>query len=194
MPISSEADNKKSKKGRSPLKPERPATEYAILALLLEGASHGYDLSRRFAEGTELSRVCRLEMSMLYSLLHRLEKDGLISGREEAVSVYKSRRIMEITGQGRLEIENWLNQPVRHAREIRLDFLVKLYFAHQKKPAQALELLEKQFQYSTDLLAQLEAQHSKIDPNFEKLVLDFRIEQIKGILNWLEKCRSQLTS
>lgn len=182
-------ENKVNKQGRSPLKPERPATEYAVLALLTEGASHGYDLSRRFAENSELSRVCRLEMAMLYSLLRKLEKEGLIVGREEQVSQLKSRRVVEITGQGLKEVESWLSQPVRHAREIRLDFLVKLYFAYRRSPGFALELLDKQYDYMISLLEQLQTQLDSLGGQFEKWVLEFRIEQNKGILNWLENVR-----
>ncbi len=187
-----------NKKGRSPLRPRRPATEYALLGLLMNGPSHGYDLTHEFAEDTELGKVCRLEMSMLYGLLKKLEREGLISGKDEAVSENKSRRIVEITGTGRSEFEAWLAEPVQHNRDIRFSFLVKLYFARKRDSNLVLKLLDEQIEFNQALLKQLLAQKQKAgeDParNFEEWVLDFRVEQTNGALRWLAQCRYQLQS
>src|SRR6478672_11934532 len=104
------------KKGRSPLYPKRSATEYALLGLLLDGPGHGYDLTRQFAADTELGKVCRLEMSMLYGLLKKIEKEGLLISRDEPLTEHKSRRIVELTPAGRAEFEAWLAEPVLHTR------------------------------------------------------------------------------
>lgn len=187
-----------TKKGRSPLRAERAATEYAVLALLLEGPRHGYELTRQFASRSELRQVCRLEMSMLYLLLRKLEKDGLIAGHAEPSSGQRSRRVVELTEKGRKEVEEWLSQPVRHTREVRFDFLIKLYFVHQQDLVTALRLVHRQLEYNRALYRKLEAQRQKINPtsagDFERLVLDFRIEQNSAVLNWLQSCQQQLES
>jgi DNA-binding PadR family transcriptional regulator len=143
------------KKGRSPLYPRRPATEYALLGLLLDGPGHGYELTRQFAADTELGKVCRLEMSMLYGLIKKLEREGLLSGKDEPVTEHKSRRIIELTPVGRAEFEAWLAEPVLHNREIRVSFLVKLYFARQRSPALVLQLLDDQIGFNRALLKKL---------------------------------------
>ena len=185
-----------AKKGRSPLYPKRPATEYALLGLLLEGPSHGYDLTRQFAGDTELGKVCRLEMSMLYGLLKKLEREGLISGKEESVSENKSRRVVELTAAGRAEFEAWLAAPVHHNREMRFSFLVKLYFARLRGEELVLKLLDEQIEFNQALLKQLliQKQSASEDPerNFEEWVLDFRVEQTNAALRWLAQCRYQL--
>lgn len=184
-----------AKRRRSPLQPERAATEYAILGcLLLHGPGHGYDLTRQFAPGSELGIVCQLEMSMLYALLKKLEREGLISGRDEQVSERKSRRIVELTEQGQAEIEDWLLHPVHNTREIRLDFMVKLYFARQLKPTQAQQLLDEQLAFHQKNLEQLIAQKEATPPDsdFVSWVLDFRVEQNASVLKWLNRCRQQL--
>ena len=178
------------KKGRSPLYPRRPATEYALLGLLLDGPSHGYDLTRQFAADTELGKVCRLEMSMLYGLLKKLEKEGLLSGKDEPLSEHKSRRVVELTPAGRAEFEAWLAEPVLHTREIRFSFLVKLYFARQRSRELVLQLLDEQIEYNQALLKKLLSQKQNTSPRqFEAWVVDYRLEQTNAALRWLTQCR-----
>ena len=53
------------------------AVENALLGLLRREPRHGYELAREFAPDTPLGEVVHLEMSMLYALLKKLERDGL---------------------------------------------------------------------------------------------------------------------
>ncbi len=182
-----------AKKGRSPLYPKRPATECALLGLLLDGPSHGYDLTRQFAADTELGKVCRLEMSMLYGLLKKLEKEGLLTGRDEPLGGHKTRRVIEITPAGRAEFEAWLAEPVQHNREIRFNFLVKLYFARQRSQELVLQLLEGQIEFNQALLKKLLGQKQNAAPHqFEDWVVDYRLEQTNAALRWLTQCRYEV--
>ncbi len=190
-------ENTPAKKGRSPLDPDRSATEYALLGLLFGGPSHGYDLTRHFAPGSSLGKICRLEMSLLYGILKKLERDKMILGREEIVSPNKTRRVVELTEAGRKEFEEWLSSPVPHTREVRLGFLVKLFFARQRSQEFAFQLLDQQLEVTRNLLVQLVDQQNKLKnsspvEDFEGWVLDFRIEQNTGVLHWLSHCRKRL--
>ncbi len=196
MPMTSEIPSTLAKKGRPTPYPKRSATEYALLGLLLSGPSHGYDLTRQFASDTELGKVCRLEMSMLYNLLKKLERNGLLQGRDELVGENKSRRVVELTKVGRDEFEAWLTEPVQHNREMRFSFLVKLYFARQRDEGLVFKLLDEQIEINQTLLKQLLLQKhtDSEDPEkiFEEWVIDFRVEQTNAALRWLTQCRYQL--
>ncbi|MDB5078947.1 MAG: transcriptional regulator, PadR-like family [Chloroflexi bacterium] len=182
-----------SKKGRSPLYPKRPATEYALLGLLIDGPGHGYDLTRQFAADTELGKVCRLEMSMLYGLLKKLEREGLLNGKDEPLTEHKSRRIVELTPAGQAEFEAWLAEPVLHNREIRFSFLVKLYFARRRSQALVLQLLNEQIEFNQALLKKLLNQKQTAAPRqFDAWVVDFRLEQTHAALRWLTQCRYEV--
>lgn len=182
-----------SKKGRSPLLPKRPATEYALLGLLLDGPSHGYDLTRQFAADTELGKVCRLEMSMLYGLLKKLEKEGLLTGQDEPLGGHKTRRVVELTPAGRAEFEDWLAEPVQHNREIRFSFLVKLYFARQRSKELVLRLLDGQIEFNQTLLKKLLSQkQAAASRQFEDWVVEYRLEQTNAALRWLTQCRYEM--
>jgi PadR family transcriptional regulator, regulatory protein AphA len=189
-------ETRSSKRRRSPLVPMRPATEYALLGLLLEGPSHGYDLTRQFSPETELGKVCQLEMSMLYALLKKLERESVLEGRDVEVSPHKTRRVVELTPLGRAEFEGWLQQPVHRTREIRLDFMVKLYFARRKSLDMALKLLEQQLELNRSQLEHLYRKKMEIicrsENLFEGWVLEFRIRQNEGVENWLAQCLAQL--
>ncbi len=177
---------------------ERAPTEYALLGLLMDGPSHGYDLTRQFSPQSELGQVCHLEMSMLYALLKKLEREGWIVGRDEAITEHKSRRVVELSPQGRAEFENWIARPVQKTREIRLDFLVKFYFARQQNPALAMQLLQEQLDYSEALLERLHLQRDKAanlpQNHFERLVINLRIEQNEAVLRWLRECLAMIAA
>ncbi len=127
--------------------PGMPA-EHALLALLDQrddGASHGYELARQFDEGQPLGNIIRLEAGMIYHHLKKLERLGWVSS-SSVKGERTARRTVQLTERGREELRLWLTAPVAHTREIRLEFLVKLYFALQIDAAHASRLVSEQRQ------------------------------------------------
>ena len=124
---------------------EMPA-EHAILGLLVldEGTGHGYDLARHFGDGQPLADVIRLEPGMLYHHLKKLAKTGWVTSTTEPQGNRPPRLVYKITPDGRKELKRWLQEPVARTREIRLEFLVKLYFARRLDPTLATRLLAEQ--------------------------------------------------
>jgi PadR family transcriptional regulator AphA len=164
---------------------------YALLGLLAEGPAHGYDLHRAFVAGTPLGDVYRLEINQLYALLKKLAELGLVAQTGVApVGNTPPRRYFAITAPGLAELNTWLREPVPHTREVRLEFLVKLYFAARRGPADARTLLHAQLRLTRQTLRHLEEQGSKapLPPtDFRRLVLDLRIRQNQAVLIWLEE-------
>lgn len=74
-------------------------TTTIVLALLAEGPLHGYDLAKamRRRAGESLT----LGQAVLYPILHRLERQGLIQGEWEPRIGSPSRKRYSITGAGR---------------------------------------------------------------------------------------------
>lgn len=98
--------------------PEQPSEKSAllrggsttlILAVLQDGARHGYDIAREVERrsGNALS----FTEGTLYPTLHTLEKNGLIASEWERVVGERGRRVYRLTtrGEGELArlIENW---------------------------------------------------------------------------------------
>jgi len=92
-------------------------TEPALLLLLRERPTHGYDLLERLPELTGESRV---EMGNLYRLLRALEEESLVSSRWA-----DGKRTYSLTAQGRALLDQWADA-LRHSRE-RTDRFLERY-------------------------------------------------------------------
>jgi len=87
------------------------AAKPVILSILQTGESYGYQIIKRvrLASGGTLE----WSSSLLYPVLHRLEKDGLIQSRWKLSEKGRMRRNYLITDLGRKELavekERWLS-------------------------------------------------------------------------------------
>jgi DNA-binding PadR family transcriptional regulator len=163
---------------------------YALLGLLAEGPAHGYELHRAFAPDGPLADVYRLEINQLYALLKKLAEMGLVeqSGFEPVGSA-PPRRYFSITAAGLEEFDKWLCEPVPHTREVRLEFLVKLYFAISRGRESAHDLLEAQRSITLRTLSHLQEQLNSASlptGDFRRLVLELRLKQSEAVLAWLD--------
>ncbi len=179
--------------------PELPA-EHALLGLLAlaGGTAHGYDLARQFRRGRPLGDVIRLEPSMLYKHLKKLARLGWLRVTVATQVSRPARQVCHLTPAGEAELQRWLAEPVVRTREVRLEFLVKLYFAWRLDPALAARLATEQravvLQLAESLAHQLDplpsetsdADASDDDAVFRRLVLELRLDQTRGITAWLD--------
>src|SRR5437588_2494180 len=85
---------------------------FALVGLLMSGASHGYDLARRFTPGTALGDIVRLSPSHLYALLARLERAGMIVGERQEAGARPQRRVFRPTEAGKESLLAWIAEPV----------------------------------------------------------------------------------
>ena len=167
------------------------AGEYALLGLLAlhGGEGYGYDLARHFGERTgPLAEIIRLEPGMLYHHLKKLARGGLVVAAVEDQRGRPARQTHAITDAGRAALDAWLREPVHATREIRLDFLLKLYFARRLDPALARTLVADQRRVCADLAASLTAQRDGLDAAsdpFTRQVLDLRVAQTRAAADWL---------
>ncbi len=170
------------------------AAEYALLGLLAverhSAGMHGYDLGRRFHDGP-LSEIIRLEPGMLYHYLKKLAKAGYLSTSIEHQSTRPDRQDQTLTDAGRIVLERWLREPVRATRDIRLEFLLKLYFARQIDSAWARNLVHEQRAVISSLVDSLDGQRDDLagdphDTGIRHIVLDLRIAQTQAVLGWLD--------
>ncbi|MFW9811742.1 MAG: PadR family transcriptional regulator [Candidatus Thorarchaeota archaeon] len=76
----------------------RGAISLAILAIILDGESYGYDIMKKL--GQDEFDSLQLEPSTTYPLLRRLEKRGILEGRWSDTSG-KRRRLYYVTREGR---------------------------------------------------------------------------------------------
>ena len=169
------------------------AVEYALLGLLAADARHGYDLAREFGPDTPLGDIVHLEPSMLYAHLKRLERAGQIVASIEPQDSRPPRRVFSLTAAGHAALDAWLASPVEHTRDLRLEFLLKLYTARERDAATAAHLIAAQHVVCQRFVTSLTSQRAAETDTFRCLVLDMRLAQNRAILDWLQEASRMAT-
>lgn len=100
---------------------------HAVLSLLADGASYGYELKSRFEDAVG-PQWGQLNIGHLYQVLERLERDGLVTKRVVPQEDRPDRVVYRLTKSGHAELDSWLETPfVRPA--YRDDLFLKLLAA-----------------------------------------------------------------
>ena len=163
--------------------------EYALLGLLSQKTSHGYELHQRLR--TELGQVWHTSQSQTYNILNRLEAQGFITGMLQEQDKLPTRRQFTMTESGRQRFDTWLNSPSGcSVRAIRVEFITRLYFASAINTELAGQIIDIQEGEIRDGLGRLQ---NKLETNnegiFNRLGLELRIRQLESIITWLDECR-----
>jgi DNA-binding PadR family transcriptional regulator len=169
------------------------AVRYVLLGLLFAEPSYGYDLSRHFAPGTALRDVVYLGSSHLYAQLARLEREGSLAGEQQDSGKWPQKRVFRLTAAGKEAVLEWMDSPVHHPREMRIEFPLKLLVARRIDPVRAVALIDRQrqvFQAHIDRLkeASPDASPSGDDAAFLELMRLGRIGRAQEALDFLDLC------
>lgn len=135
---------------------------HAVLALLADGSSYGYELKSRFEESVG-PQWGELNIGHLYQVLDRLERDKLVTKRVVPQQDRPNRVVYRLTKAGREELDSWLQTPfVRHA--YRDDLFLKLFAASrlgEGRLTQLLKLQREAFLGELAMLTKLRRQHKE---------------------------------
>ena len=163
----------------------RETTGYVVLGVLKTGAMHGYEIRKFMAR--HLDGIWNVGTSQLYALLHRLEaEEGLVKGRIWQMDNRLQKRIFTLTPRGEVRFEAWVLSPTRHVRDLRLEFLTKLFFLNYLDLPGGSRLIEAQRALLEDLKHKVEQDHARQTEAFGRVVRGFRRAQFEACLNWLE--------
>ena len=166
--------------------------EYILLGFIRQEPIHGYDLYKRLKESEGILLIWRMKQSQVYALLDKLEKGDLIHSAAVQGDNYLRRKQFHITPKGKQIFQEWATCPVAHGRDMRQEFLAKLYFAQASRDKSLSCLIEKQILVCQEWMADLTASYSSKQnkPTFGKLILEYRISQTNAMIEWLQKCLS----
>jgi DNA-binding PadR family transcriptional regulator len=109
--------------------------QHAVLALLTEGPSYGYELRSSFEEAIG-PQWGELNIGHVYQVLDRLVRDGLVTKKRVDQETRPDKNVYRITKAGQRELEQWLSEP-HVPRGYRDEFFLKL-FAAARVGSQAL--------------------------------------------------------
>jgi DNA-binding PadR family transcriptional regulator len=156
--------------------------DQALLGFLMQGPAHGYLLHDRAEE--ELGRIWYMGMSNVYGTLKELEKAGHVESSLDDES-YPPRRVYAITDSGRDRFLRWVRAPVPAMRDVRVEFLAKLYFFHALELERVGDLLAAETKACREGLDELEREAEGEGDGFDEVVNDFRRLRIEATLAWL---------
>lgn len=168
--------------------PRNPA-EYPILGILTFGPAHGYDVWRRLTEG--IGSIWKLGRSHIYALLIRLERDGLVVHERIGQENLPARNTFRVTTKGREVFTKWFESPVRHVRDLRLEFLTKLWFAQQVGSECERRVVECQLSACREKVQRLEAFRASSRSSIERRSLEFRLTILGAAFSWLQRLSVQ---
>lgn len=175
--------------------------EYVILGLLQMRPMHGYEMFQQF-EHSAPGQIVHLEMSQMYAFLKKLERLHYVEARLELQGNRPSRKIFRLTALGHDVFFSWLSQPVEKPRDIRMLFLIKLYFTRRFLSEQVGVLITRQIQACERFLIRLQAKKQPVEEQplypsaeedvtfFNQVVLSARIHQTHSLLAWLRELQN----
>ena len=177
----------------SPRQSSPLSLEFILLGFLMEKPVHGYDLYREISSINDLSEVWHIKQSRLYALLEKLEAAGLVSSNHVTTESFIARREYRATTDGISSFQVWIALPVEHPREMRQEFLGKLYFARQAGTDKALALVTAQRQNCLEWQSMLEKLLASAGTHeFSKIVDNFRLHQVQSMLRWLDEVAQEM--
>jgi PadR family transcriptional regulator, regulatory protein AphA len=164
---------------------DKPATEYALLGALMAGPRHGYEILQSLETG--LGPAWSVSTSQLYVLLKRLEKEGWVRSTFQPQETRPSKRVFSLTPSGETRFLEWLKGPTDHVRDLRIEFLAKLFFIKQLGLAGGASLVEAQMAILEQIQEGLVAKGRSETDAYRRLVYSFRISTLRAWLNWLKE-------
>jgi DNA-binding PadR family transcriptional regulator len=135
--------------------------QHAVLALLSEGESYGYELRAEFQDAVG-PQWGELNIGHLYQVLERLVRDGLVIKRAVEQDRLPDRVVYRLTAEGRRELRNWLRTPFVRQAGYRDDFFLKLMAASllgRKELDGTLRIQREAYLAELGALSALRAQH-----------------------------------
>lgn len=116
------------------------ALRHAVLAALLDGERSGYQLAKAFDVG--VANFWHALPQQLYAELAKLEKEGLVAGREVVQEARPNKRLFTVTDEGSAELQRFAATPSKPSF-IRDDLLVKVAAADSVDPVELISRLDE---------------------------------------------------
>jgi DNA-binding PadR family transcriptional regulator len=165
---------------------------YALLALLVEGEAHGYQLLKRFNQ--RLGPFWHPNIGQVYQLLHELERRGLVARRDDA-SGTRLRRLFRLTARGDRALRTWLARRPAWPPPLRDEIFVR-FLAAERQGADALlgQLARQEAEYRRYLALVHEEAARPGQSVTRRLTHEAALSHADAHLRWLARCRELLVA
>jgi PadR family transcriptional regulator, regulatory protein AphA len=163
--------------------------EFILLGMISETPMHGYDAYKILQQPGGMSEIWHINQSNLYALLDGLEERGYLLSHQIQIGNSPTRKEFHLTSTGAAVFDKWVREPVYHGRDMRQEFLAKVFFALKENPEAIKTLVTKQRLIIDQWLADIEISLSELtlEDVYDRLVLESRKKQIRAWLDWLDE-------
>ncbi|MGW7438924.1 PadR family transcriptional regulator [Streptomyces sp. NPDC054849] len=158
------------------------ALRHAVLAALLDAEYSGYELAKSFSIG--VANFWHALPQQLYAELAKLEKEGLVEGRQVVQEGRPNKRLFQVTDAGRDELEKFAAAASKPL-VIRDDLLVKVQTADRIGSASVIEQLEERASAADAKIELLGKVARKMRGDLDEEEFLLRGERIGGYLTCL---------
>ena len=167
-------------------------TDFALLGLLAAERRSGYDLRQTVRE--RLAHFWNESLGNIYPRLKELHEQRLISKEVERQEGRPDRHVYALTEEGRAELSDWFEQPIRPTPP-RQELLLKVFLGRHAPPGVlARQVAQYRSQRAADL-ARFEQIHGRIqaeselrpDATFVLITLRAGIHAARAALDWADE-------
>lgn len=168
-----------------PRRRDLTAGEWAVLGVVAAGDTHGFEIARQLAPEGEIGQIWSLPRPLVYRAIDTLKGRELIEATETVSSPRgPARTVIHATASGRRELKRWLEEPIRHVRDVRSLLLLKLLFL-DRAGADPGRLIAAQ---RAALLPMRDAvlEQARTANGFDRTVVTWRREMVAATLRFLD--------
>jgi DNA-binding PadR family transcriptional regulator len=162
----------------------------AVLSLLFERPMHPYEMATTLRE-REKEQSIKLRFGSLYSVIERLQEEGMIvAGERVREGKRPERTIYHITESGKAEMRDWLRDLVSTPVKEYPQFEAALSLLPVLPPDEAMEMLEVRLELLDAMVEEIDAKNEKaIEQGVPALFMiesDYRRAMLKCEINWIK--------
>jgi len=159
---------------------------HAVMALLSEGESYGYELKASF-EAAMGPQWGTLNIGHLYQILDRLVRDGYVTKRHVPQNDRPDKTVYRLTRPGRSELEHWLQEPFVRQSGYRDDFFLKLFAASLRGRSDLHQVIRIQRRaYLSELKTLTNLKSTKEDEPLVELLIEAAIKHTEANLSLID--------
>ena len=162
-----------------------------LLALLVDGPQHGYQLRQDFDSRT--GATWPLNIGQVYTTLGRLSRDGLVETTGDGDD---SHTLYALTPAGRAEVEEWFSTPVQLPDRPRDELAIKLALAAETPGIDLASVIQAQRTATVAAMQDFTRLKADADPDADLgwlLIVDSLLFQAEAEVRWLDACEQRLT-
>jgi DNA-binding PadR family transcriptional regulator len=161
--------------------------QHAVLGLLAERPSYGYELKASFEQAIG-PQWGALNIGHLYQVLERLVRDGLVTSEVVSQPDRPDKTVYSLTEAGRKDLDRWIATPVARGGGYRDEFFLKLLVASRFGPERLRATARVQRQaYLLELRSLGELQPRHRDQPMVSLLIEAAIMHTRANLHVVER-------